>query len=139
MAVLALKFESTGLSLSMLLVYSLKIKSIHFKYLLLGVLVLLDLLKKQEQIALIGLRSTKKKKKIRKYTVLKSPFVNSKSREQFKLQLHTMAVLFSLQITAKPFFYLERFIELVLLKDLRSQYLEFKLVKSYKCVCLAEW
>jgi hypothetical protein len=116
----------------MLLVYSLKIKSSHFKYLLLGVLSFLDLLKKKEQVVILGIRSKKKKKKIHKYTVLKSPFINKKSREQFKLQLHTMVVFFSVQVISNSFFYLESFIESTLLKYLSSQYLEIKLVKKYK-------
>jgi hypothetical protein len=116
----------------MLLVYSLKLKSIHFKYLLLGVLAFLDLIKKKEHLALIGIQSKKKKKKLRKYTVLKSPFSNKKAREQFKLQLHTIVILFSVGVGACSFFYLERFVDVTLLKYLSSQYLEAKLVKKYK-------
>jgi hypothetical protein len=47
----------------MLLIYSLSIKSIHLKYLSLGVLSFLDLLKKKEQITIIGIQTKKKKKK----------------------------------------------------------------------------
>jgi hypothetical protein len=115
----------------MLVVYSLKIRSVHFKYLLLGVLSFLELLKKKEQVVIIGIRKKKKKKKIYKYTVLKSPFVNKKSREQFKLQLHCVIIFFSLEITRSSL-YLETFVERLLLKYLNSQYLEIKLVKQYK-------
>jgi hypothetical protein len=116
----------------MLLLYSLKIKSSHFKYLLLGVLSFLDLLKNKEQVVILGIQSKKKKKKIHKYTVLKSPFINKKSREQFKLQLHSVVVLFSVRVISSSFCYLETFIESSLLKYLSSQYLEVKLVKKYK-------
>jgi hypothetical protein len=116
----------------MLLLYSLKIKSSHFKYLLLGILSFLDLLKKKEQVVIIGIQSKQKKKKIHKYTVLKSPFINKKSRDQLKLQLHTVVVLFSVRVVSSSFFYLESFIESSLLKYLSSQYLEAKLVKKYK-------
>jgi hypothetical protein len=115
----------------MLLTYNLKIKSIHLKYLLLGVLSLLDLLKKKEQILIMGIQSKTKKKKIRKYTVLKSPFINKKSREQFKLQLHTIVIIFSLRVQ-NTFSGLEDFTEVSFLKYLSSQYLEVKLLKKYK-------
>jgi hypothetical protein len=125
----------------MLVVYSLKIQSVHFKYLLLGVLAFLDLLKKQEQTVITGLRSQIKKKIVRKYTVLKSPFINKKSREQFKVQLHSIVIFFSLQID-RDFFALENFVECLLVKHLHSQYLEAKLTKQYKVginIYLAEW
>jgi ribosomal protein S10 len=114
----------------MLIAYSLKIKSIHFKYLLLGVLSLLDVLKKKEQVNIIGIRLKRRKKKIQKYTVLKSPFVNKKSREQFKFQFHTIVIFFSI-VARKE--YLEFFVRDLLLKHLNSQYLECKLVLKYKC------
>ena len=127
----------------MLVVYSLKVKSIHLKYLLLGVLAFLDQIKKKEQFTLKGIQIKRKKKKVHKYTVLKSPFVNKKSREQFKLQLHSAVIFFSLQ-TGHSFFYFEGFVEASLLKYLSSQYLEVKLVKKYKTIngkkiYLAEW
>lgn len=131
LGVLVLKFGYINLLLRMVIVYSLKLKSIHFKYLLLGVLSFLDLLKKKEQINVIGIQSKKKKKKVHKYTVLKSPFINKNSREQFKLQLHSIVIFFSIQLVP-PFFYLETFIESLLLRYLSSQYLECKLVKKYK-------
>jgi hypothetical protein len=115
----------------MLLVYNLKIKSTHFKYLLLGVLAFLDLLKKKEQIIIIGIRIKQKKKKTHKYTVLKSPFINKKSREQFKLQIHAIVIFFSITRAERTFFYSERFVESSLIKYLNSQYLEVKLVKRY--------
>jgi ribosomal protein S10 len=122
----------------MLVVYSLKLKSIHFKYLLLGVLSFLDLLKKKEQISITGVCTKKKKKKIHKYTVLKSPFINKKAREQFKVQIHAIVIFFSVLETGNTF-YLENIIECFLLKYLNSQYLEAKLVKQYKIkVYLAE-
>jgi ribosomal protein S10 len=114
----------------MLVVYSLKIKSIHFKYLLLGVLSLLDILKKKEQVSIIGIHLKKKKTIIQKYTVLKSPFVNKKSREQFKLQLHTAVIFFSLVST----WYLEFLVRGLLLKHINSQYLECKLSVKYKAL-----
>jgi ribosomal protein S10 len=113
-----------------LVVYSLKIKSIHYKYLLLGVLAFLELLKKKEQVVVIGIRKKKKKKKINKYTVLKSPFVNKKSREQFKVQLHTIIIFFSIKVGRSS--YLESVVESTLLKYLSSQYLEVRLVKQYQ-------
>jgi hypothetical protein len=118
----------------MLLIYSLSIKSIHLKYLSLGVLSFLDLLKKKEQITIIGIQTKKKKKKIQKYTVLKSPFINKKSREQFKLQSHEIVILFSIGILTRPLFYLENFVEFSLINYTSSQYLEVKLVKKYKVV-----
>jgi ribosomal protein S10 len=127
----------------MVLEYSLKLKSIHFKYLLLGVLALLDTLKKKEQISIIGVQLEKTKKHINKYTVLKSPFVNKKSREQFKLEVSTATIIFSLKFNvfskgkrAARFF--GTVLEDSLLKHLSSQYLEVKLIKSYRKVCLAE-
>jgi ribosomal protein S10 len=122
----------------MQVVYSLKIKSIHVKYLLLGVLAFLDLLKKKEQVSILGIQTKQKKIIIQKYTVLKSPFINKKSREQFKLQLHVMVILFSVLATKTPFW--GGFVEAALLAYLRSQYLEIKLLKSYTLkVYLAEW
>jgi ribosomal protein S10 len=118
-----------------LLIYSLKIKSIHLKYLLLGVLTLLDLLKKKEQVVIKGIQTKKKKKKIRKYTVLKSPFINKKSREQFKLQFHTIIITFSVK-AEESFYSLETFTELVFLRYLKSQYLEVTLLKKYKAFAL---
>jgi hypothetical protein len=114
-----------------LVVYSLKVKSVHFKYLLLGVLAFLELLKKKEQVTIIGIRKKKKKKKIYKYTVLKSPFINKKSREQFKVQLHTIIIFFSIWVVGSTF-YVEKVLECLLLRYLSSQYLEAKLVKKYK-------
>ena len=122
----------------MLLTYSLKIKSIHLKYLLLGVLSLLDLLKKKEQIIIVGVQSKKKKKIIRKYTVLKSPFINKKSREQFKLQIHTIIIIFSFRLT-NTFQCLETFTESSFLKYLNSQYLEVKMLKKYKVFYKSIW
>jgi hypothetical protein len=114
----------------MLVVYSLKVKSIHYKYLLLGVLAFLELLKKKEQVIIIGIRKKKKKKKINKYTVLKSPFINKKSREQFKVQLHSIVIFFSVELG--PIFFWETVVEDLLLKYLSSQYLEARLVKQYQ-------
>jgi hypothetical protein len=96
-----------------------------------GVLALLDLLKKKEQITVVGIQSKKKKKKIQKYTVLKSPFVTNKAREQFKLQLHTAVILFSVK-PEHPFCFQESFVESLLLKYTNSQYLEVRLSKRYK-------
>ena len=109
----------------MLVVYSLKLKSIHFKYLLLGVLTYLDLLKKKEQIGVIGVQTKKKKIKTQKYTVLKSPFINKGSREQFKLQLHSAVIFFSVSPKGS-------FLESSLLKYAGSQYVEIKILKRYK-------
>lgn len=116
----------------MLLVYSLQVRSIHLKYLLLGVLAFLDLLKKKEQITILGIKSKQKKKKVQKYTVLKSPFINKKSREQFKLQTHLTIIFFSLCLVDISSFYLENFLDKALLFYGNSQYLEFKVVKTYK-------
>jgi competence transcription factor ComK len=99
---------------------------------LIGVLALLDLLKKKEQIIILGIKFKQKKKKVQKYTVLKSPFINKKSREQFKLQTHGTIILFSLSLVDNSFFYLENFIDKSLLFYGNSQYLEIKLVKTYK-------
>jgi hypothetical protein len=115
----------------MLVSYSLKIRSIHSKYLSLGVLALLDLLKKKEQIAFIDVRWKKTKKKIHRYTLLKSPFVNKKAREQFKLQLHTLVVFFSVRLSSSPLFYLDEFVSSILRKYLSSQYFEAGLAKRY--------
>jgi ribosomal protein S10 len=81
--------------------YSLKLKSIHFKYLLLGVLAFLDILKKKEQVSVVGVSLKKTKKVVHKYTVLRSPFINKKSREQFKLQLSVAVLVFSLKALSK--------------------------------------
>jgi ribosomal protein S10 len=115
----------------MLVVYSLKIKSIHPKYLSLGVLTFLELLKKKEQVVILGIGKKTNKKKVYKYTVLKSPFINKNSREQFKLQVHSAVIFFSV-VVGRDSLYLETFVECLLLKYLSSQYLEIKLVKQYK-------
>lgn len=113
----------------MLVVYSLKIKSIHFKYLLLGILSILELLKKKEQVKLLGIQIKRKRKKTQKYTILKSPFINKKSREQFKFQFHTAVIFFALGVG-----YLEPFIESLLSNHSNSQYLECKLFVKCKSV-----
>jgi ribosomal protein S10 len=119
----------------MTLEYSLKLKSIHFKYLLLGVLAFLDILKKKEQIDVIGVSLKRTRKAVSKYTVLKSPFVNKKSREQFKLQLNAAVLVFSLKAIFKNKKRIQFFggiLESSLLKYLNSQYLEIKLIKRYQ-------
>jgi hypothetical protein len=129
---LELKFEYISPPQKMLLVYNLQVRSIHLKYLLIGVLALLDLLKKKEQIAILGIKSKHKKTKVRKYTVLKSPFINKTSREQFKLQTHVTVIFFSLSLVDNSSFYLETFFDKALLLYGNSQYLEVKVVKTYK-------
>jgi ribosomal protein S10 len=115
----------------MLIVYSLKLKSIHLKFLLLGVLALLKMIKKKEYIKIVGIRTKTKTKKIQKYTILKSPFINKSAREQFKLQIHSTVVFFSLEVFDKNHLFIEDLVELAVLKYLNSQYVEIKLSKKY--------
>ena len=115
----------------MLIVYSLKLKSIHLKFLLLGILALLKMIKKKEYIKVVGIRSKTKTKKIQKYTILKSPFINKKAREQFKLQLHSAVVFFSVSVLDQEHLFIEDLVELAILKYLNSQYVEIKLSKKY--------
>jgi hypothetical protein len=113
----------------MALEYSLTLRSIHFKYLLLGVLAFLDILKKKEQISIVGVSLKKTKKVVHKYTVLRSPFINKKSREQFKLQLNVAVLVFSLKALSNNNKKILLF----------GRYLEASLVKIYRRVYLAEW
>jgi ribosomal protein S10 len=115
----------------MLITYSLDIKSSHLKFLLLGVLSVVDLVKKKEYIKVVGFTLKNKKQRIKKYTILKSPFINKKSREQFKLQVHLAAILFSVRVISKRFLFVGGYLEKTLLNHLNSQYIEVRLTKKY--------
>jgi len=77
--------------------YKLVCKSFHFKFLVYGVLNFIKILKKEFQFHRIKLNFCLLK--IKKFTVLRSPFVNKKSREQFKVEK------FKLSFSFKLFFY----------------------------------
>jgi ribosomal protein S10 len=68
--------------------------------------------------------------------VLKSPFINKRSREQFKVQIHSVVIFFSIAAGSAS---LEHAVESLLIRYSSSQYLEVKLVKQHKTSTWRNW
>jgi hypothetical protein len=89
----------------------------------------IEQLKKKESVYFkkIGIKMYRLKKK--KYTVLRSPFVNKAARDQFQIDNYTVVLCFTVVIKDTTLFFLPGFIETSLNRYLGSQFLEVSLVK----------
>jgi hypothetical protein len=110
----------------MLIQYILKIKAMHLTYLKIGILVLF---KNLRGLKLAGYSTPRIK--IKKFTVLKSPFVNKSARDQFKFMTYFCNVTFEFLIIYKYLQYI-RILEKILIFTIISSYLSFNLFKKIK-------
>lgn len=112
----------------MQLVYTLKFSSRHLKFLIIGVLAFIEQLKKKESVFFKKIKIKMSKLKKKKYTVLRSPFVNKEARDQFQVNSYTVIMQLTVKVTEQTLF-LPTFIEGSLKRHIGSQFLEVKLVK----------
>lgn len=113
----------------MVVTYTLTFYSIHLKYLYIGILSFLNLIKKQENFNIKQFKLKSKKVIKKQLTVLKSPTVNKSARDQYKVQVHIKSLCCSFIVNKDEFFICKVF-ESIILNFLNSQYLEVKIFKS---------
>ena len=120
----------------MWIIYKIEFNSIHLKYLVFGVLAFLKCLKKKEHLVLKNTSIIRKNTRIKKLSVLKSPFSNHSARSSFGFVCHSLTMrvgfkapeLGGLAETVNFIKYLDN----VFLKNLNSQYLKISVQKTFK-------